>query len=108
MEIKIKTALKYLKRIFYTSIVTFILLYSSFSFFAYKVKEDYQKLIQSNRYVLNTHISDLYNLCMLDYYYNPNGKHMKKECNKLAKIADKKPQTPYYDFYIYYLKEFLN
>ena len=46
-------------------------------------------------------------LCMLDYHFNPRGKDMLQECNKLAKIADKKPDTPYYDFYIKYVKDFV-
>jgi hypothetical protein len=88
--------------------VVFIgLVYGILYFFAYKVQEDYNKLVQSNRYILNPYKSDLYIICMLDYHLNPNGKHMLKECNKIAKIADEKPNTPYYDFYIEYVKDFV-
>jgi hypothetical protein len=78
-----------------------------FSLFAYKVQEDYDKLIKSNLYTLTPYKNDLYIMCMLDYHINPNGKDMLQECKKLSKIADKKPDTPYYDFYINYVKEFV-
>lgn len=81
--------------------------YGVLNFFAYKVQEDYDKLVKSNRYILNPYHTDLYMLCMLDYHFNPRGKDMLQECNKLAKIADKKPDTPYYDFYIKYVKDFV-
>lgn len=99
--------MKYLKRVFISFILLAGLLYGSLSFFAYKVQEDYTKLIESNRYTLVPYEKDLYIMCMLDYHINPNGKNMLKECNKLAKIADEKPNTPYYDFYIEYVKDFI-
>jgi hypothetical protein len=98
-----KLVLKYLKTLFLITIIFMGLVYGTFSFFAHKVQEDYDKLVQSNRYTLVPYSSDLYIMCMLDYHINPNGKHMLQECNKIAKIADEKPKTPYYDFYIKYL-----
>jgi len=99
--------MNYLKRIFIGIILLAGLLYGSLSLFAYKVQEDYEKQIQSNRYTLAPYQKDLYIMCMLDYHINPNGKHMLQECNKVSGIANEKPQTPYYDFYIEYVRDFV-
>lgn len=82
-------------------------IYSTWLFFAYKVQEDYTKLVASNRYTLVPYEKDLYIMCMLDYHLNPNGKNMLQECNKVAKIANEKPDTPYFDFYVNHLKNIL-
>lgn len=99
--------MRYLKALFLLTITFAGLVYGVLYFFAYKVQEDYDKLVKNNRYILNSYHTDLYMMCMLDYHLNPNGKDMLQECNKLAKLAQNKPETPYYDFYIKYVQEFI-
>lgn len=98
---------KYVKILFLMTLISIVFLYGTLYLFSYKVQEDYNKLVHNNRYTLDSYNTDLYILCMLDYHINPNGKDMLQECNKLAKIPHKKLDTPYYDFYVKYVKDFI-
>lgn len=93
---------------FITIAVVSFMIYGAFSYFELKVKEEYNLLMETSQKVLEVYLDDkagdLYMLCMLDYHMNPNGSEMLKECSNMV-VSQQEISTPYYDFYINYMKD---